>query len=109
MRDVFIVEAVRRPLGRRRGGLSTVHAGDLLGAVQRPPWSERHRRRIDQVIGGCVSQVGEQSFNVARTAWLAQGLPWRCPPPPSTASAGPANRRPRSRRVWSARGWQTWL
>lgn len=77
MTDVVIVEAVRSPLGRRGGGLSTMHAADLLGAVQ----TEIIRRAgidpatIDQVVGGCVTQAGEQSFNIARTAWLAAGLP----------------------------------
>jgi acetyl-CoA C-acetyltransferase len=75
--DVVVVEAVRSPLGRRNGGLSTVHPADLLGAVQ----AETVRRAgidpaaVGQVVGGCVSQVGEQTFNVARTAWLAAGLP----------------------------------
>ena len=77
MNEVYIVEAARSALGRRNGGLSTVHATDLLGAVQR---AAVERSGIDpaaigQVVGGCVSQVGEQSFNVARTAWLAAGLP----------------------------------
>jgi acetyl-CoA C-acetyltransferase len=81
MRDVFLIEAVRTPLGRRRGGLSTVHASDLLGAVQR---AAVERAGIDaveigQIVGGCVSQVGEQSYNVARTAWLAAGLPIEVP------------------------------
>jgi acetyl-CoA C-acetyltransferase len=81
MRDVVIVEAVRSPIGRRRGGLSGLHPADLLGAVQR----EALRRAgidpaaVGQVVGGCVSQVGDQSFNVARTAWLAQGLPMEVP------------------------------
>ena len=75
--DVVIVEAVRSPLGRRRGGLSTVHAVDLLGAVQR---AAIERSGIDpsevgQIVGGCVSQIGEQTFNIARTAWLTAGLP----------------------------------
>lgn len=77
MRDVFIVEAVRTPLGRRGGGLSTVHPADLLGVVQKAAL-ERAKldpAAVDQVVGGCVSQVGEQAFNVARTAWLAAGLP----------------------------------
>ena len=75
--DVVIVEAVRSPLGRRNGGLSTVHPSELLGAVQ----AEAVRRagidprEIGQVVGGCVSQVGEQTFNIARTAWLTAGLP----------------------------------
>ncbi len=77
MREVFVVEAVRSPIGRRRGGLAGVHPVDLLGAVQR---AALERAGVDpaavgQVVGGCVSQVGEQSFNIARTAWLAQGLP----------------------------------
>ncbi len=75
--DVVIVEAVRSPLGRRKGGLATVHPADLLGAVQR---AAIERSGIDpaavgQVIGGCVSQVGEQTFNIARTAWLSAGFP----------------------------------
>jgi acetyl-CoA C-acetyltransferase len=75
--DVVIVEAVRSPLGKRNGGLSTVHPSILLGAVQ----AEAVRRagvdplEIGQVVGGCVSQVGEQTFNIARTAWLTAGLP----------------------------------
>jgi acetyl-CoA C-acetyltransferase len=77
MRDVFIVEAVRSPLGRRSGGLSTVHPADLLGAVQKAcvDRSGAPAAEIGQVIGGCVSQVGEQSFNAVRTAWLSAGLP----------------------------------
>lgn len=76
-RSVVVVDAVRTPIGKRNGGLSTVHAADLLGTAQEaivertgidPNW-------IEQVVGGCVSAVGEQSFNVTRTAWLATGLP----------------------------------
>jgi acetyl-CoA C-acetyltransferase len=75
--DVVIVEAVRSPLGKRNGGLATVHPVDLLGSVQR---AAIERSGIDpelvgQVVGGCVSQVGEQTFNIARNAWLAAGLP----------------------------------
>jgi len=75
--DVVIVEAVRSPLGKRNGGLSTVHPADLLGGVQ---LGAIERSGIDpsevgQLVGGCVSQVGEQTFNIARTAWLSAGLP----------------------------------
>ena len=75
--DVVIVEAVRSPLGKRNGGLATVHPAELLSTVQR---ALIERSGIDpevvgQVIGGCVSQVGEQTFNIARTAWLSAGLP----------------------------------
>jgi acetyl-CoA C-acetyltransferase len=81
MRDVYILEAVRSPSGRRRGDLATLHPGDLLGAVQKGALARRgiDPARIDQVIGGCVSQVGEQSFNIARCAWLSQGLPLEVP------------------------------
>jgi acetyl-CoA C-acetyltransferase len=77
MTEVLIVEAVRSPIGRRNGGLAGLHPADLLGRLQRA-CVERARvdpAAIGQVIGGCVSQVAEQSFNLARTAWLAQGLP----------------------------------
>jgi acetyl-CoA C-acetyltransferase len=74
--DVVIVEAVRSAVGKRNGGLSTYPAPDLfsdvLGALV-------DRAGIDsavvgQVTGGCVSQVGQQSGNITRNAWLAAGL-----------------------------------
>ena len=76
-REVVIVEAVRSPLGKRGGELAAMHSIDLLGRVQ----SELIRRagidakQIGQVVGGCVGQVGMQTMNVTRNAWLAQGLP----------------------------------
>jgi acetyl-CoA C-acetyltransferase len=81
MHEVFVVEAVRSPIGRRKGGLSGLHPADLLGAVQKA-CIERAKvdpAEIGQIIGGCVSQVSEQAFNVARTAWLSQGLPLEVP------------------------------
>jgi len=77
MADVFVVSAVRSPLGRRKGGLAGVHPADLLGAVQKACLGRAKvdPAAVDQVVGGCVSQVGEQAFNVVRTAWLAAGLP----------------------------------
>ncbi|HYI61253.1 MAG TPA: steroid 3-ketoacyl-CoA thiolase [Acidimicrobiales bacterium] len=77
MTQVVIAEAVRTPVGRRNGALSTVHPADLLGTaltelVER---SGVDPSAVEQVVGGCVSQVGEQSFNVTRTAWLSAGLP----------------------------------
>jgi acetyl-CoA C-acetyltransferase len=77
MRDVVIIDAVRTPVGKRNGGLSTMHAAELLGV----PLTALFERtgmdplEVGQVVGGCVSQVGMQSFNVTRTAWLAAGLP----------------------------------
>src|SRR3989440_9592242 len=77
MPDVVIVEAVRSPIGRRGGGLSTLHPADLLAQVQRAAVERAgiDPAEVDQVVGGCVTQVGEQSFNIARTAWLTAGLP----------------------------------
>jgi len=77
MTDVVIVDAVRTPVGRRAGGLSSVHPADLLAVAQ---GAVLERSGVDpadvgQVVGGCVSQIGEQSFNVARSAWLSAGLP----------------------------------
>jgi acetyl-CoA C-acetyltransferase len=77
MPEVVIVDAVRTPVGRRNGGLSTVHPADLLASVLA---GLVERTGIDpgavgQVVTGCVSQVGEQSFNIGRTAWLTAGFP----------------------------------
>ncbi len=75
--NIVIVDAVRTPIGRRGGGLSSVHPAELLGVVQKAIIERTgvDPTAIGQVVGGCVSQVGEQSFNITRTAWLAAGLP----------------------------------
>jgi acetyl-CoA C-acetyltransferase len=77
MGNPVIVEAVRTPLGKRRGWLAGVHPAVLLGAAQ----VEVLKRAgvdpdlIDQVVGGCVTQAGEQSNNMVRRAWMHAGLP----------------------------------
>ena len=79
--EPVVVGAVRTPVGRRNGGLAGVHAVDL-GAVVLRALVERSGvdpLLVDDVIMGCVSQVGEQSVNVARNAWLAAGLPEEVP------------------------------
>ena len=77
MPDVVIVEAVRTPVGRRNGGLAGTHPGDLLAAALTEVVNRSgiDPAEVGQVVGGCVSQVGAQSFNIARTAWLTAGLP----------------------------------
>jgi acetyl-CoA C-acetyltransferase len=77
MSNVVIVDAVRSPIGKRNGGLSTLHPAELLGIVQKAIVERTgiDPTAVEQVVGGCVSQVGEQSFNVTRTAWLSAGLP----------------------------------
>src|ERR1700761_736861 len=81
MRETVIVEAVRTPVGKRNGGLSTMHAADLSAIVL----NELVQRTgidpdvIDDVVWGCVSQVGDQSSNIGRYAVLAAGWPERIP------------------------------
>jgi acetyl-CoA acyltransferase len=77
MRDAVIVEAVRTPVGKRNGGLSGVHPVDLSAHVL-TSLVERaglDPAQVEDVIWGCVSQVGEQTFDIARTAALAAGWP----------------------------------
>jgi acetyl-CoA acyltransferase len=79
-REVVIAEAVRTPIGRghpERGYYADIHPNHLLGAC----YTDLLRRAavdpsvVEDVIAGCVSQFGEQGYNIARTAWLEQGLP----------------------------------
>jgi acetyl-CoA C-acetyltransferase len=77
MGNPVIVEAVRTPLGRRRGWLAGVHPGELLGfalttVLQR---AGADPALVEQIIGGCVTQVGEQSNDMVRRAWLHAGMP----------------------------------
>jgi acetyl-CoA C-acetyltransferase len=74
-----IVEAVRTPIGRRRGALSGLHAAEILGAAQTALLDRAavEADAVEQVAGGCVTQAGEQSNNVTRTAWLHAGLPYQ--------------------------------
>src|SRR5277367_2553527 len=81
MREAVIVDAVRTPVGRRDGALKGWHPVDLLAhtlqaVVQR---SKLDPALVDDVIAGCVGQVGEQAFNVARNAVLAAGFPESVP------------------------------
>ena len=77
MGNPVIVEATRSPIGKRNGWLSGLHATELLGAVQRAVVDKAgiDPGQVEQVIGGCVTQYGEQSNNVTRVAWLTAGLP----------------------------------
>jgi acetyl-CoA C-acetyltransferase len=78
MPNPVIIEAVRTPIGRRGGWLSGLHATELLAASQ----VEVVKRAgidaslVEQIVGGCVTQAGEQAGNVARQAWLLAGLPY---------------------------------
>ncbi|MBV8637439.1 MAG: thiolase family protein [Candidatus Eremiobacteraeota bacterium] len=81
MSDAVIVDAVRTPSGRRNGMLSAIHPVDLLATVLESlvGRSGIEAQMVDDVIAGCVSQTGEQSFNVARKALLAARFPNHVP------------------------------
>jgi acetyl-CoA C-acetyltransferase len=74
-----IVEAVRTPIGKRGGALSGVHAAEILGSAQAALLERAgiEPASVEQVAGGCVTQAGEQSSNITRTAWLHAGLPFQ--------------------------------
>jgi acetyl-CoA C-acetyltransferase len=74
-----IVEAVRTPIGRRGGVLAGLHAAEVLGAAQSALLDRAGiaPAAVEQVAGGCVTQAGEQSNNITRTAWLHAGLPFQ--------------------------------
>ncbi|HEX9121933.1 MAG TPA: thiolase family protein [Actinomycetota bacterium] len=77
MSEAVIVEAVRTPIGKRGGGYTAIHPVELLSAVLRALIERTgvDPAVVDDHIGGCVSQTGDQALNVARNAWLAAGLP----------------------------------
>jgi acetyl-CoA C-acetyltransferase len=78
MSQPVIVEAVRTPIGKRNGWLSGLHPAELLAAAQ----IEVVKRAgidpgsVEQIIGGCVTQAGEQGSNITRYAWLSGGFPY---------------------------------
>ncbi len=81
MAEAYIVGAVRTPVGTKKGALAAVHPADL-GAHVLKELVERtgvDPEAVDDVIMGCVMQVGPQSLDIARTAWLSAGLPERVP------------------------------
>ncbi len=80
-REAVIVDTLRTAFGRRGGALANWHPVDLLGMALQSLIARTgvDPERIDDVVGGCVSQVGEQSTNVTRNAWVAAGLPQSVP------------------------------
>src|SRR5690242_502134 len=81
MRDAVIVEAVRTPVGKRNGGLSGIHSADLSALVLQAIVERTgiDPALVDDVVWGCVMQVGEQTFDIARTAVLSAGWPESVP------------------------------
>ena len=96
-REVVIVEAARTPVGRghkEKGYYKDIHPSNLLAktyseVIERPGSSPSE---VEDVVAGCVQQIGEQEFNIGRNAWLEAGLPIETPRSPSTASAARASR-----------------
>ncbi len=81
MREAVIVEGLRTPIGKGkmgRGGLSGIHPANLLGTLQQAVVERAgiDPADVEQVIGGCVTQAGEQAGNVARHSWLAKSPGW---------------------------------
>ena len=80
-REAVIVDCARSAFGKRKGALAGWHPTDLLGLVLREviERNDIDPGRIDDVVGGCITQSGEQGCNVTRNAWVAGGLPWHVP------------------------------
>ena len=81
MSEAYIVDALRTPTGRRRGGLAEMHPADLGGHVLKA-LVERNDvpgEDYDDVIFGCVDTIGPLAGDIARTCWLAAGLPLHVP------------------------------
>lgn len=78
MPNAVIIEAVRTPIGKRNGWLAGLHATELLAKAQTEVIERAgvEPATIDQIIGGCVTQAGEQALNITRNAWLSTGLPY---------------------------------
>src|ERR1700687_616202 len=81
MREVVIVEAVRTPIGRRNGKLKDIHPVVLGSLVLKEIISRSGIKpdQVEDVVFGSVSQVGEQSLNIGRNAWLTAGFPFTTP------------------------------
>ncbi|MEV6429885.1 acetyl-CoA C-acetyltransferase [Nocardia sp. NPDC051463] len=81
MRDAYVIDAVRTPVGKRNGALAAVHPADLgaaalRGLLDRTPIDPAV---VDDVIVGCVDNIGPQAGNIGRTAWLTAGYPEEVP------------------------------
>src|SRR3954452_9008386 len=81
MAEAYIVEAVRTPVGKRNGGLAAVHPADLGAHVLRALMerSGADPAAVEDVVFGCLDTVGPQAGDLARTCWLAAGLPEEVP------------------------------
>src|SRR5246500_4221011 len=81
MSEAYIVDAVRTPVGKRGGGLAAVHPADLGASVLTALMDRTgiDPAAVEDVVFGCVDTIGPQAGDIARTAWLAAGLPDHVP------------------------------
>jgi len=79
--EPVIIDVVRTAFGKRKGALSGWHPTDLLGFTLKSLLERTgvDPERVDDVVGGCITQAGEQGCNVTRNGWIAAGLPWQVP------------------------------
>ena len=82
MPEAYLIDAVRTPVGRRNGGLSTIHSADLGAHVLKGLMDRTgiEPGAVEDVIFGCCDTIGSQAGDIARTCWLAAGLPGSCGP-----------------------------
>src|SRR3989440_11388990 len=81
MAEAYIVEAVRTPVGKKNGGLKDVHSADLGAHALKEliARADVDPAAVDDVIFGCTDTLGPQAGDIARTAWLAAGVPPETP------------------------------
>ena len=94
MRDAFIVSALRTPIGKKKGTLSNMHPADLGAVVLSATFDQvdLDPELVEDVIFGCVDTVGPQAGDIARTCWLAAGLPEHVPGTPLTVNVAHLNK-----------------
>lgn len=92
MPEAVIVDAVRTPIGKRGGWLAGLHASKVLAAAQQEVVKRAgvEPSLVEQLVGGCVTQAGEQANNITRTAWLQAGLPYEAAATTIDAQCGSA-------------------
>src|SRR3954464_6634339 len=81
MAEAYIIDAVRAPVGKRGGGLSQAHPADLGAHVMRElvERTDVDPAAVEDVVFGCVDTIGPQAGDIARTCWLAAGMPEEVP------------------------------
>ena len=110
MRDAVIVDAVRAPIGRRKGTLKGVHPVDLSASVLTAlaARNQLDPELIEDIVWGCVTQIADQSTNVGRLAVLAAGWPETIPGVTLDRACGSASRRCTSPPPASSPATTTW-